>query len=383
MATKRFYLIRRKDRFTDNKPTFYARFYDEGGELLPWRSTGETSKTRAELWALSQLKKGRLATRDNLTFSAYSVHWWKWGECAYIRGKLARGKSLSQRYADIKRGFLENHVLPYFGPKKLSKITPAMIEEWLLDLRDSSGLSPTTVNHSLKTLKTMLAEATRLGTIASNPAASVEGLAESPKERGTLTVAELRALFADEALPTVWSGDLAHFTLNLLAASTGLRMGEVQGLQVQHVHPGYIAVVHSWAREYGLTDPKWHNVREVPLTVRVSDYLGSVVEVSAYQEPGAFVFAGPNGKPIEQKAILRNLHAALAEIEISDEERTARNLTFHSHRHTFNSLCRGRIPDYKLQKLTGHRSDAMTEAYTHVRLSDFGDVVALQEATFG
>ena len=36
MARKQFYLIRRKDKLTNGKPTFYCRFRDIGGILLPW-----------------------------------------------------------------------------------------------------------------------------------------------------------------------------------------------------------------------------------------------------------------------------------------------------------------------------------------------------------
>jgi len=57
MAQKRFYLIKRHDRLTLDettgkyKPTFYVRFRGEGGGLLPWQSTHETSTTCAKLWA--------------------------------------------------------------------------------------------------------------------------------------------------------------------------------------------------------------------------------------------------------------------------------------------------------------------------------------------
>lgn len=55
MAKKNYYLIRKKYRLTNRKPTYYVRFRDADGSLLPWRSTGETSKTRAELWAQAHL----------------------------------------------------------------------------------------------------------------------------------------------------------------------------------------------------------------------------------------------------------------------------------------------------------------------------------------
>jgi len=48
MGVKQFYIIKRKDRLTNGKPTYYCRFREETGEVLPWQSIGEYSKTRAE-----------------------------------------------------------------------------------------------------------------------------------------------------------------------------------------------------------------------------------------------------------------------------------------------------------------------------------------------
>lgn len=383
-AVKDFYLVKRRDRLTEGKPTYYARFRTDDGALLPWKSTGETTKTRAENWARKEWRTGRLTTRENLTFGTFAEKWWKWGECDYIRGRLDRGKSLSRTYADIQRGYLETHILPHFKAAKLAKITPRTIEGWVIGLKSKAELSPTTVNHCLTTLKTMLGEATRLGVIPSNPALPVEHLKESPKEKQILTLEEVRLLFADGALSEKWEGSLPHFAFNLLAASTGLRMGEVQGLQVQHVHPGYIAVVHAWERKYGLKEPKWGSAREVPIPKKVSGYLAQLIEASPHKEPESLVFYGRDAQtPIGHKEILQTFYTALDGIGISGEERARRNVTFHSWRHLFNSLCRSRIPDYKLQRLTGHRTQEMTEHYTHLNLADFSDVVALQEEALG
>jgi len=43
---------------------------------------------------------------------------------------------------------------------------------------------------------------------------------------------------------------------------------------------------------------------------------------------------------------------------------------------------RGKIHDAKLQRLTGHRTQEMTEHYTHFNIEDFGDVRERQEEYF-
>jgi integrase len=228
----------------------------------------------------------------------------------------------------------------------------------------------------------MFKEARRLGNIQADPAAGIEPLKETPKRKSILTREEVRVLFTDKALVSVWGGNLPHFALNLLAATTGMRMGEIQGLQVQHVHQEHVAVVHSWARKYGLKEPKWQSAREIPIPRITSRYLQETIEQLEHKEPKTLVFSEDGRTPFTPASILLTLYQAFERIKITPEDRERRNITFHSWRHWFNSMLREKVPDYKLQKLTGHRTQEMTEHYTHLRLDDFQDVRALQEDFF-
>ena len=63
---------------------------------------------------------------------------------------------------------------------------------------------------------------------------------------------------------------------------------------------------------------------------------------------------------------------------ISEEARKARNITFHSFRHWFNSiLINAKVPLLKVQQLTGHSSVEMSANYFH--LDEMDDVRAIQE----
>lgn len=143
-------------------------------------------------------------------------------------------------------------------------------------------LSATTVNQILKTLKIMLGEAVRLGYLAGDPTKSVRQLKETPETRGILTFEEIRALFDEKKIGKVWDGDFRHFALNMTAASCGLRLGEVLGLTVQHVHPEYLEIMRAWGRADGLQDSKWHKTRLVPLPSRTSAALRRVIKESPY-----------------------------------------------------------------------------------------------------
>lgn len=156
MAHKPFNLYRRPT--CNGKCINYVQFYDDTGKRLTAKSTGQTSKAAAESWAYEQLKNGHIITKKNITFGQYARDWWVWDRCLYIKSRLARGANISRGYADSMRTYLEQHILPSFGNSRLQKITPEMIEQWLMDLKEKPGkngvpLSPTTVNHCLRTFK--------------------------------------------------------------------------------------------------------------------------------------------------------------------------------------------------------------------------------------
>ena len=65
---------------------------------------------------------------------------------------------------------------------------------------------------------------------------------------------------------------------------------------------------------------------------------------------------------------------------ITEDQCKLRNLAFHSWRHFNNFSLRGRIPDVKLQRLTGHQTQEMAERNSRFRVDEFRDaVLAIQE----
>ena len=98
------------------------------------------------------------------------------------------------------------------------------------------------VNGCLNVLRTMLKAAARKGYIKSNPAADCERMVGGGRVRGILTSAEVKAIFDESNIQKFWGGNIALYTINLLGASTGMRCGECQGLQV------------SWHQQHGIVN---------------------------------------------------------------------------------------------------------------------------------
>jgi hypothetical protein len=46
-------------------------------------------------------------------------------------------------------------------------------------------------------------------------------------------------------------------------------------------------------------------------------------------------------------------------------------------------VSRGRVPDEKLRIMTGHRTEEMTEHYTHLLEEDYTEIRKVQEDVFG
>ena len=367
-----FTLYRRK--LQDGTRVYYFRTYDADGRRTGGRSTGQTHKALALKYVLELARTGRLDSPHEQTFGTYAENWWVWGVCSYLESQETRGKTLSRRYAEVQRGFLVNHVLPEFEKLKLSGIKPYHIEKWLKGLKDS-GLSSASVQHCYGVLRLMMGEAKRLGHLAVNPVEAVKPIHLTQRVRGILSLDEARLLFDENKFSTYWQTEIG-FVCNLLSATTGAREGECIALRSQDIFDGYIRIEHSWDHKYGLKETKTKLVREVPIPAKTQRWLTRLTA----NRPAGFVFSTNNGaSPVYYKPIVAELYEALNRMKITETERKLRNITFHSWRHFYNSMLRGRVPDAKLQRLTGHQTQQMTERYTHFRLDDFDDVLAIQE----
>ena len=249
MAHKPFNLYKRPTT-KKNKITWYVRFYDEEGNRFAGRSTGQTSKSAAESWAHEQLKKGVIPTEKNISFGKFVESFWIWGKCHYVKIRLTRGANISRTYIDDMRTMLLKHILPYFENIKLQKIRSRHVEKWLIDLsqkkkKDGTAFSATTVNRCFTNLKIILKESVRLEYLSKSPAEGIKQFRENPKKKSILTMDEVKKLFLDDNIESLWDGSVMHYTLNLLSATTGMRLGEVQGLRIQHANEGYISVMNN------------------------------------------------------------------------------------------------------------------------------------------
>jgi len=287
---------------------------------------------------------------------------------------------MTPEHAECQRSNLVNHILPYFGKKRLTAIKTGDIEKWILHLKENTSLSDSTINHCLKTLKVMLNEAERLGRIDVAPTRRVANIVEENRKRGILTLQEARELFNENRIEELWDNNIYHFTCNMVAASTGRRQGEILALKNKFVHEQYIEIKHSYGRLSKLKSTKTKDTSDVPIPRKTSFYLQRIKG----ENPEGYVFAlEDDSRPYSGKAATLALYKALKRIGIGEEERKRRNIDFHSWRHFFNNICRARnIPDSKIQSVIGHKTMKMTENYTTFNIDDYMEIVKVQEELF-
>ena len=380
-------------RMSSGLTVWYFRAYDASrlGHRTTARSTGCTTKGAARDYCRGLERDGKLLAPDSPmpealpTFKVYATGFWAWdGE--YVQTRLRFGDPakppLSRRYVHDNETILTQHLMPEYGRLHLDTLTPQRIEAWSLRLRDG-GLSGKRVNAIVTCLRIILTEAHRAGKLPWDPKGkrAIRPLGVAAAKRGVLTLAEVVELFKPENADPVWENHTLYRVINLTAAATGAREGELLAIRSADVHEHHIHIAASWNPHYGLGPTKTKQERDLPLPPRVRKDLEPLRALNA---PG-FVFSQNGGdRPAAPNMVLRSLGLALERIGVSREEQIARGIVFHSWRHWLNSALRARgVPDPLVREVTGHATAAMTERYQHFMPEHFEPVAAVQREVFG
>ena len=374
--------------FKRNNGVYYARFRLADGTRTAGISTGEVAKTRAERWAIEYLQKtdGRIIKKSNYTLADYSKGFFSYtGEWA--TNKKVEGQRIGERHCRDRQDVMRLHVLPALGQLKLEEIDKHVIRDFRNALF-KEGYSGSVINRALYALKTILEDAEDKDIIRAVP--KITKAANDEKKKGILSIDEVRKLFAVEWVTDPENHDQIKGRVgNLCAASTGLRISELQGIQIQDLHldGGYITVRRSWDNLLNKlnTTTKTGRERNIFIPRVVIDEIQQLLSIHpSPQNPEAFLFWGerkPEQKPVEKRIFVRALYRAMQSIGITEEERKQRRISFHSWRYFLNSLLlNAKIPLQKVQSVTGHITPDMSQHY--YRTDDMADVRQVQENIF-
>ena len=354
---------------------YYYAYDDEGRRLGPW-TTGESSLTAGRNVCNHLNRQGKLlpGPKGIPTFAEYAEGFWEWETCPYLKDRKKR-KKLTKSYADKNKQVMKFQLVPYFGKMRLDKIGPDEIEGWF-DHMSAEGYKNTTINGYFGTLKTMMKWAAKKKYIHGDPLIDIERLMNDRRELKIISHEEFKAIFVDD-WRRVWDNDYIQYAANKIAALTGMRCSEVLGLRGEYVFDDHIFLCGQYD-EYGYRETKTKIKHHIPL---VAELVANLRELMKLNGQG-FLFSLDGGAtPVTRRHLYNGFRTALRNIGLTDKEIADRGLTLHAWRHFCNTeMQKAGLSVQKVQAVTGHKSERMTELYTHFDPLEFGDVPKVQEA---
>lgn len=343
-------------------------------------SSGGKREAEKELTRLlRELDTGLLVDSARLRTGEYLDKWLE-----YARASVA--PRTAERYDTIAR----RHLTPALGHHRLDALKPMHIAAYYTEalangrLDGNGGLSAQTVVHHHRVLHEALRQAVRWQLLASNPADGVD----PPKPAKH----EMRVLDEDQTRELIKSArDTELFVPILLAATTGMRAGELLGLHWRDVdlEHGKLAVTQSLqATRNGLEfrQPKTaKGRRSIPLIAAAVEALRHHRKMQLEQRmahPDRYhdndlVFARENGEPWSPRTFSSSWSR--------QRDRMGYDIRFHDLRHTHATLLLRQGTHAKVvSERLGHSTVGITlDTYSHVLPDMQEEATARLEAVLG
>ena len=339
-------LTRRKDSHyvefpvvDDGKTLTLARGV-QGAKLKRWK-VGTKNRTLAkqqEALIKTALMKGEIKSErlpGLMTFRA-------WGE-KYL--EIPEIKNLASYRNHVEK--VNRWLVPFFGDKRLTEITPDEVEAYRAQRRLKNGKPPTiaTLNGDHAILKQMLYQAVKRGLLLANPASKVT-MPDPHNERDrVLTTDEWTQLYAEGA---------PHLKPILkVAYHLGLRYGEIVKLTWDRVDlkRGIVTLMGK--------DTKARRPRKVPLTPELTEVFRDLYKVRYLGEDRVFLRNG------------RSIRSVRTAFEKARQRAGIKDLRFHDLRHcAATNMRRAGVDVMTAMAIMGHRSEKMYKRYNTIDEAD-------------
>ena len=250
---------------------------------------------------------------------------------------------------------LDNHVLPVLGDMLLSEVENGAMKT-LVEKLTEKRLSPQTIKNITQVVKLVKASVVDQNGNELYPTKWNHAFIDMPVVDETK---QRKPSFNGEQVAEIVKAACGRIQMAvILLAATGLRAGELLGLQVRHFDGSALKIEQEvWSGK--VLPPKTPNaIRVVDLAPEAAELLKQFIGDRA----AGFVFQTSSGKPVSQTNLLkREFHPLLATLQISKRG-------FHCFRRFRNTLLRkSACPDGLLKFWMGHAGRDMTDRYDRVR----------------
>jgi integrase len=369
---KPYRLWKRQKQGDKGKPIYYFKVPGK-----PWRSTGTTTRSAAEEAVVEMLRQDSDEIRSS-TLRSYAQDFFVWGKCPRIQRRLDAGHKVTRKHAYNNRRWLEKYVLTDpICDLELRKVKRSDVLEFRARLRKRLGEKVNTANKTLAALKTVFKEALYRQDISMDPTAGVENLKEERRKPGVFTQKELARLFNPENAFFQEAEDYAMF---LLAATTGMRRGEILGLKWKYVdlETGIIRIEEAWKGwKDGQGDPKWGHRRATVIPPKTVKALEAVKERPIHMGGDGFVFCYDDGKLFGETWWSTRWRKARKAAGYGPEYKP------HSLRHSINTIMTAEgVSTEKLREMLGWWDEKTRQHYTQLGPDHFAREVQKIEHIF-
>lgn len=310
---------------------------------------------------LSTIDEGVFVPPSKETFGDYLNDWLK---------NSARQKWSDRTYRDYTY-YIDRHVRPSLGLKKLSSLQPLDVQELYTEMA-AKGLSPRTIQIVHNIINSALKQGVKWQLLSRNPAQYVD--------RPKLVRREMMALSPEDVMKFLKAaqGD-RYYLLFSLGLDTGARPSELLALQWKDIdfEQGMVTIQRSldypeYEGEFQFIEPKTSKSRrQIKIASTSVSNLKEHRRIQSEQRLKVgpqwnnfdLVFSTSEGKPIQRRTILRrHLRPILKKAELPAE------LNLYSLRHSCATLLlsAGVNPKIVSERL-GHASIVLTlDTYSHV-----------------
>ena len=306
---------------------WYIDYYYQGRRVREAVGTNKSVAENALATRKADIARGKFKISDlqsNTSFAELAEE--------YIKYAKENKKSWKRDVTSLK------NLLPIFENRRLSDVTPRMIEKYKSERR-KEGLAPATVNRELACMKHMYNLAILWEMTRKNPVAKVKFFKERNKRIEFLIPEEIERLIiacSTYARPVV-----------ITALNTGMRLGEILGLTWNDIDLVNNQII--------LDETKSGSSRRIPISGNLKKMLLKLKS----KESGGQVFLNKHGMPL--KSVRNQFECALKKAGIE------RKITFHDLRHTFAShLVMKGVDIVTVKELLGHKTLRITMRYSHL-----------------
>ncbi|MEW6726486.1 MAG: tyrosine-type recombinase/integrase [Bacillota bacterium] len=238
--------------------------------------------------------------------------------------------------------------------------SPGLVSESMLKLAVlrmvDDGLSPTTINHRVRSLKQFYQFLVDESLVASNPTTRLE------RRKAKSGIIET---FSDEQLSVLLAAPdksrfvgLRDYTMMLLLLDTGVRLSELVGIKLSDLKLGDSEII--------ITEGKGGKHRRVFVSSRTKETLKKYLRVRRDIPGNPYLLVGVEDQPMKRRNVQERLTIYGRQVGLEGVR-----VSPHTFRHTFAKMyiMRGGDP-FSLQALLGHSTLDMVRHYVNLWGSD-------------